>query len=162
MKQAISLASRVSGRKSASPLTSRRTFKKSFTVHKKPRVIKIFPDWLMEKPDFKSMLETTEDYSIQFAVSKAAKTDSDIRIISDYLRTLEFFKSMPKFQLNAVSDLTKLKHFVKGETIVKQGEPATEMYVILNGVVDIIINGEIVNDVPAGNIVGESVMKAEH
>ena len=94
MKQEISLQS---VRKSVSPLTSRRAFKRSFTVHNKPKKIKIFPDWLLEKPDFKTLLDMNEDYSIQFATSKAQKTDGDIRIISDYLRTIPIFSSMPKF-----------------------------------------------------------------
>lgn len=66
---------------------------------------------------------------------------------------------MPKFQLNAVSNLTKLKHFRKGEKMMTEGEPATEMYVILNGNAEIFINGAHVNFVRERNIIGEAIME---
>jgi len=67
---------------------------------------------------------------------------------------------MPKFQLLAVAAATKLKHFRKGDALISQGEPATEMFVILKGNAEILINDVHVNNVVERNIIGEAIMRS--
>lgn len=43
--------------------------------------------------------------------------------------------------------------------MMKQGDPATEMFVILSGTADILINDIYVNTVREKNIIGEAIME---
>jgi len=52
-----------------------------FTVHRTPKKIRLFPDWLLDKPDFRELIEMDEDVSIQYAASKTNKLEGDRRVI---------------------------------------------------------------------------------
>ena len=48
--------------------------------------------------------------------------------------------------------------FKAGEIIIRQGKVADSMYSILQGEVDILLNGQLINTVKSGNIFGEMAL----
>jgi CRP-like cAMP-binding protein len=46
----------------------------------------------------------------------------------------------------------------RGETLVEQGEPGRDLFVLLDGVFDVEIDGEVVAQVGSGAIVGEQAV----
>ena len=71
MKSRTFSKNRKSGRHSMSPrLESNRTYDGNFRVHRTPKKVRLFPEWLMSKPDFRALVEMPDDSSIQYAVSK--------------------------------------------------------------------------------------------
>jgi CRP-like cAMP-binding protein len=43
----------------------------------------------------------------------------------------------------------------RGETLMRQGEEGTEMYLLLSGVLDVEIDGEVVAELGVGALIGE-------
>jgi CRP/FNR family transcriptional regulator, cyclic AMP receptor protein len=48
--------------------------------------------------------------------------------------------------------------FTKGQTIFKEGDPGKVMYAIIEGEVEVLVNGKAVDTVKAGNILGEMAL----
>ena len=63
------------------------------------------------------------------------------------METLSLFKNSTDYQ-----------SFSAGETIFEAGSPATSMYVVQEGEVDIIVNGRVVETAGPGNLFGEMAL----
>ena len=56
-----------------------------------------------------------------------------------------------------------IRRLPKGSVLTKQGEPGRELYVILNGILDVVVDGDRVGELGPGAIVGErSVLEEGH
>jgi len=55
-------------------------------------------------------------------------------------------------------DSGKARTYRAGEKVFAQGDAASEMYVVLEGRVDIIVNGSLVESLGAGSIFGEMAL----
>lgn len=56
---------------------------------------------------------------------------------------------------NLFSDPSKLRSYAAGETIFKAGDPGTEMFIVQEGEVDIVIKGAVVETVGTEHFFGE-------
>jgi CRP/FNR family transcriptional regulator, cyclic AMP receptor protein len=50
------------------------------------------------------------------------------------------------------------KHYRKGEYIFKEGDPGDVMYAVVEGEVEIIVNGSLINIVRPGEVLGEMAL----
>jgi CRP-like cAMP-binding protein len=53
------------------------------------------------------------------------------------------------------------RRVARGETLVEQGEPGRDLFVLLDGVFDVEIDGEVVAQVGSGAILGERAVLGE-
>jgi len=60
--------------------------------------------------------------------------------------------------LNLFSNSQDFVSFTKGQIIFKEGDPGKVMYAIIEGEVEVIVNGKAVDIVKAGNILGEMAL----
>ncbi|MCA9943695.1 MAG: cyclic nucleotide-binding domain-containing protein [Anaerolineales bacterium] len=60
--------------------------------------------------------------------------------------------------INIFKHETNVQYFSAGETIFAQGEMPTLMYVVQDGEVDILLNGQVVETAAPGGILGEMAL----
>ncbi|MFH2133457.1 MAG: ATP-binding protein [bacterium] len=71
------------------------------------------------------------------------------------IRTVPLFKELDDIELNLIGDHLHLKHKEIGEDILIQGEPVSAVYIIRQGLVDILVNNDRVAQRGAMDSLGE-------
>ena len=75
--------------------------------------------------------------------------------ICEFLRPIDLFKALTPQQLTDVAEHVKKRHSTAGETIVREGEPGEEFFVISDGEVDVIRADHEVARLGTGDFFGE-------
>ena len=75
--------------------------------------------------------------------------------ICEFLRPIDLFKALTPQQLSDVAEHVKKRHFAAGETIVREGEPGEEFFVISDGEVEVIRADHEVARLGPGDFFGE-------
>ena len=75
--------------------------------------------------------------------------------ICEFLRPIDVFKALTPQQLTDVAEHVKKRHFAGGETIVREGEPGEEFFVISDGEVEVIRADHEVARLGPGDFFGE-------
>jgi putative ABC transport system ATP-binding protein len=75
--------------------------------------------------------------------------------ICEFLRPIDLFKALTPQQLSDVAEHVKKRHFAAGETIVREGEPGEEFFVISDGEVEVIRADHEVARLRPGDFFGE-------
>jgi putative ABC transport system ATP-binding protein len=75
--------------------------------------------------------------------------------ICEFLRPIDLFKALTPQQLTDVAEHVKKRHFAAGETIVREGEPGEEFFVISDGEVEVIRADHEVARLRPGDFFGE-------
>ena len=75
--------------------------------------------------------------------------------ICEFLRPIDLFKALTPQQLTDVAEHVKKRHFASGETIVREGEPGEEFFVISDGEVEVIRADHEVARLGPGDFFGE-------
>ena len=68
---------------------------------------------------------------------------------------LKLFSQLTPSVLTDVADKMELRQYSAGDVIIRQGDIGREFFVIAKGDVDIIVNDNVVNQLPAGSFFGE-------
>ena len=56
---------------------------------------------------------------------------------------------------DALNQLEEYQSFTQGQTLFREGEPGDRLYIVAEGQVDIVVNGQILETVEPGGILGE-------
>ena len=75
--------------------------------------------------------------------------------ICEFLRPIDLFKALTPQQLTDVAEHVKKRHFTSGETIIREGEPGEEFFVISDGEVDVVRSDHEVARLGPGDFFGE-------
>jgi len=75
--------------------------------------------------------------------------------ISKSLQTLDFFSTLDTFSFERLIALFQKKFWRKNEPLLTEGKPAKAMHVVLQGDVNIIIGGKVLNKLGSNSVVGE-------
>jgi predicted RND superfamily exporter protein len=82
-----------------------------------------------------------------------------VKLGRDPHRTIPLFAGLRPFQAKIVTLMGDLKAFSKGQPIIRQGEIGSDMYVLINGTVDVFVNSQNnrrqVNKLGRGAVFGE-------
>ena len=86
--------------------------------------------------------------------------ESTVDKYSRILRGIPIFANLPEEALSRLAPSLKDALFAPGEYIVRQGDPSGDMYVVVSGTVDVLVNGEggqseLVATLEAGQFFGE-------
>ncbi len=76
----------------------------------------------------------------------------------DHLRQVPLFASLDADELDAVGLTSTELDFAAGRTLMTEGERAHEMYVLVDGTVEVTKDGHHIADVGAGGFVGEMAL----
>jgi len=68
--------------------------------------------------------------------------------MADLLKQSELFASLPEEKIQQVLSIGRARTFNAGETIIAEGEPSGELYVVQEGMVEVLISGVTVPDIP--------------
>jgi CRP-like cAMP-binding protein len=79
--------------------------------------------------------------------------------IQRYLAAVDFLATLTPMQLEAIGQGSRMERFLPGERVVSQGQPGQELYVIVEGRADVMVeqNGlsSVVNQLAQGQFFGE-------
>jgi predicted RND superfamily exporter protein len=89
-----------------------------------------------------------------------------LKLGRDPHRTIPLFAGLRPFQAKIVTLMGELKSFPRGQPIVRQGEIGNDMYVLINGTVDVFVNSQNdrrqVNKLGRGDVFGEMGLIRHH
>ncbi len=75
--------------------------------------------------------------------------------ICEFLRAVDLFRTLTPTQLTEVAEKMKKRHYAVGETIVREGEPGEEFFLISEGEVDVVRADHEVARLARGDFFGE-------
>jgi len=75
--------------------------------------------------------------------------------MDDRLRDVSIFSELSKKELKSVSRLMTQLSVKEGRELTRQGEPGDELYLVLDGVLDVEVDEAVVAEIGPGAIVGE-------
>ncbi len=75
--------------------------------------------------------------------------------ICEFLRPIDLFKTLTPQQLTDVAEHMKKRHYAAGETIIREGEPGEEFFLISDGEVEVIRSDHEVARLGPGDFFGE-------
>ncbi|MCB1043002.1 MAG: 2-oxoglutarate dehydrogenase E1 component [Acidobacteria bacterium] len=75
--------------------------------------------------------------------------------IAGYLRRLPLFSEMSHDDLMGLTEITERVGVSAGETLARAGQVGNDLYIILDGIVAIMRQGELISQLGAGEVVGE-------
>lgn len=71
------------------------------------------------------------------------------------LAAIRFFADLPEDELAAVASMASEAEILPGQSLAAEGRMGYSLYAIETGTADVVINGETVGTVGAGDVVGE-------
>jgi putative ABC transport system ATP-binding protein len=78
--------------------------------------------------------------------------------ICEFLKTVDAFKDLTPIELTNVAEKTTKRRFVAGETVIREGDPGEEFFLISDGTVDVRREGHEVASLGAGDFFGEAAL----
>jgi putative ABC transport system ATP-binding protein len=75
--------------------------------------------------------------------------------ICEFLRPIELFKTLTPRQLTDVAEKMSKRHYAAGETIIREGDPGEEFFLVSDGEVEVIRVGHEVARLGPGDFFGE-------
>ena len=89
------------------------------------------------------------------AASQPAPSDN-LEIAASFLSNFSIFRSLDEYNLRDIISLLKLKKYSKGTIILKKGQPAQHLFIILSGAVDVLDeNGVRLSTLKKAEVFGE-------
>lgn len=76
----------------------------------------------------------------------------------EYLKQVPMFADLSPQELRAVGSVTTGINLPAGRTVLTEGAHANEMVIVVNGVLDVIRNGEIIAEIGPGGFAGEMAL----
>jgi putative ABC transport system ATP-binding protein len=76
--------------------------------------------------------------------------------ICEFLKTVDIFKNLTPIELTNVAEKITKRQFVAGDVVMRQGEAGEEFYLISDGTVEVMREGEDVARLGAGEFFGEA------
>src|SRR5438105_3982744 len=83
------------------------------------------------------------------------ETTSDVEGKTEVLRRIPLFQHMTYKELLAILGIARGRQFAKGQTIIKEGEPGDELFVLFRGTVEVSKSGLTIANLHAGGHFGE-------
>lgn len=85
-----------------------------------------------------------------------------LKLGKDPHKTIPLFEGLRPVQAKIVTLMGRLKTFARGQRIIRQGEVGQEMYVLISGTAEVLINGRYVRTLKRGDVFGEMGLIRRH
>jgi len=128
----------------------------------------VYPEWLSSRKDFQDLrnqYEHLDKIDLYAVCLKPATSRSDFerKAVMRFMKSCPYFGTMKDDQLADISDRMRAVRFEKEELLMRRGEKADCMYMIVKGRVGIYIGSEIAKDeVGEHNVIGESAVQTKN
>jgi CRP-like cAMP-binding protein len=100
-------------------------------------------------------LRPMKDRVLQPAASEGAPS-KNMEIAASLLSNFSIFQSLDEYKLTDIISLLKLKKYPKGAIVIKKGDPAQNLYIILSGAVDVLDENDVcLSTLRKGDVFGE-------
>jgi CRP-like cAMP-binding protein len=100
-------------------------------------------------------LQHTRQMPKSAAASEAPALDN-LEIATTLLGNFSIFRSLDDYHLKDIISVLKLKKYPQGALVIKKGDPAKNLYIILSGAVDVLDeNGSRLSTLRKGEVFGE-------
>lgn len=100
-------------------------------------------------------LQNAKEAAISAAVSEEPALDN-LEIATTLLGNFSIFRSLDDYNLKDIISVLKLKKYPRGAIVIKKGDPAKNLYIILSGAVDVLDdNGTRLSTLKKGEVFGE-------
>src|SRR4051812_10720388 len=86
---------------------------------------------------------------------EAADTAAEVEGTADALRRIPLFRPMTYKELLAILGIARGRQFQKGDTIIKEGDPGDELFILFRGSVEVAKSGMVIAQLHAGGHFGE-------
>lgn len=127
--------------------------------------LSVYPDWLSRRKDFQDMkskyerLDTIDCFQVCLK-PMLLRSDIEVKALTKTVKRNPFFSSMKEAQLVEVVERLHSIHFPRGAVLMAKHDPADCLFLILSGKVGVYIEaGKCVDEIIAGNVVGESAIQ---
>ncbi|MGE4092771.1 MAG: MMPL family transporter [Candidatus Binatia bacterium] len=77
-------------------------------------------------------------------------------------KNIQLFEGLRPIQARIVTLMGEFRSFPRGEPIIRQGEVGKEMFVLINGSADVIVNGHFIRTLHRGDVFGEMGLIRHH
>ncbi|ETV82336.1 hypothetical protein H257_04998 [Aphanomyces astaci] len=129
----------------------------------------IFPQWLVERKDFQTFFPRfgtralSEDEKLRMAAQKEPEKRNgiDIQLLSKWLLNVPSLKALNVMQAGEIAKRMRWASFAPNQLVFKKGDIGDACYIIVNGQVDIVVNGEKVGRLVKGMNFGEVALEQE-
>ncbi len=92
----------------------------------------------------------------QETIPEAKKEDGYVGVVAGLLKNFPIFQSVEEHNVEEFSSLLKLEQYVKGDTIIKKGDPGRSLYIISTGQVEVLGDGDMsIAFLSKGEVFGE-------
>jgi CRP-like cAMP-binding protein len=71
--------------------------------------------------------------------------------VTDLLKVSEIFVGLPEDKLKQVLAIGRVRSYDAGETVISEGDPSDELYLVQDGMVEVLVSGGPVPDVPGAH-----------
>ena len=113
-------------------------------MNKSPEPQSVYPDWLLNKPSFKTMSPISStgirvDLIVQ--IPESLRTEKQHEHLLNWLVQVKYFKSLPKLIVSDVCKKLAYQEHSKGSTLISMGQEADYLFVVYSGKVGVYIEG---------------------
>lgn len=128
----------------------------------------VYPEWLSSRKDFQDLrnqYEHLDKIDIYAACLKPAigRNDFERKAVMRFMKSCPYFSTMKDDQLADISDRMRSVRFEKDEYLMRRGEKADCMYMLVKGRVGIYIGSDVAKDeVIEHNVIGESAVQTKN
>lgn len=82
--------------------------------------------------------------------------EDDINALVGLLYIFPIFQSLDEHDIEKIVPLLKMKKFPEGAAVIKKGEPGSNLYIIISGVLDVLVDDDIcITSMETGDVFGE-------
>lgn len=97
-------------------------------------------------------------YALTDEEGEAAKKAADVRLRMEVMARMPLLAHLTYKELVRVLNITRVRTYSSGDVIIREGEPGDELYLVLDGSVDIVKDGSFITTFRRGEHFGEMAL----
>jgi hypothetical protein len=91
----------------------------------------------------------------KFTTTPVEKQDDDISFATKLLKRFPIFESLDETDIKKLAPMLKMKKFARGTSIIRKGDPASNLYIIVSGRAEVMVDDTSIGFMGRGDVFGE-------
>ncbi len=101
------------------------------------------------------LIKIEHDKERKSSAAPPARPDKDIGFATKLLTKFPIFQTLTESDIKRLVPMLKMKKFPKGSTIMKKGDPASNLFIIISGKAEVLVDETIIGIMGSGDVFGE-------